>query len=85
MKYSYEINESNEIRVWDIENPNEENQPFFYQPNWPNGEQWSSKEEAEEWVLLFIASLKNSKSEYLAGDSPESPKKLRPQPKEKAI
>jgi hypothetical protein len=79
MRYIYEINESNEIRVWDKENPNEYNAPFFYQPDWPNETPWADKEEATAWVELFIETLVNPSYEFLPGDSPDEPKKIRPE------
>jgi hypothetical protein len=82
MKYIYEINESNEIRVWDTQNPNELNAPFFLQPDWPNGTPWTDTAEATAWVELFIESLENPESEFIPGDSPDEPKKLRPEPTE---
>lgn len=80
MRYNYEINSDLEIRVWDTENPNEKNAPFIYQPHWPNGAEWTDKAEAQTWLDLFIESLENPESEYLPGNSPDEPKKLRLQP-----
>lgn len=80
MRFEYQINSKKEIRVWDLENPNEKNAPFFLQPNWPNGTAWKDKAEAKAWVELFIDSMENPESEYLPGKSPEEPKRLRPEP-----
>lgn len=79
MRYVYEINEKNEVRVWDNERPNENNAPFLFQPDWPNGTPWTDRAEAEAWVNLLIDSLLNPTSEYVAGSSPEEPRQLRPQ------
>lgn len=74
-RYKFEIDENNAIRVWDLENPNEINAPFFYQPDWPNGTPWASRKEAEDWVLLFIETMENPNHEFEPGDGPEAPKK----------
>lgn len=57
MRYHYEIDENNAVRIWDTENPNENGAPFFYQPELPDGTPWSSREEAEQWATEFIAGL----------------------------
>jgi len=80
MRFQAEINDKNQIRVWDTENPNELNAPFFYQPNWPNGTEWADKAEAQAWLDLFIESMENPESEYLPGNSPDKPKLPRPEP-----
>lgn len=78
-RYTYEIDNKNAIRVWDNENPNEDNAPFFFQPDWPNGKPWASKAEAENWAQLFIESLENPASEFVPGSSPETHPAPRPQ------
>lgn len=80
MRFIYEINEKNEIRVWDTENPNEKNAPFLLQPDWPDFTPWASREEAEAWVQLLIESLVNPESEFLPGRTPSVPKRPRPIP-----
>lgn len=80
MRYIYEINETNAIRVWDTETPNELNAPFFLQPDWPDATPWADRAEAEAWAQVFIESLVNPESEFIPGDSPNEPKKLRPEP-----
>jgi hypothetical protein len=57
MRYRYEINDKNEIRIWDLENPNENGAPFFFQPDQPSGERWLNYEQAQAWVKSFISSL----------------------------
>lgn len=75
--YKYEVNEKNEIRIWDLVNPNFKGSPFLFQPTWPNGAAWASPEEAAAWAELVIESMENPTSEFLAGDSPEEPRKQR--------
>jgi hypothetical protein len=55
--YRYEIDENNAISIWDVENPNEFNKPFFFQPTWPDNTPWASKEEAEQWAVDKINEL----------------------------
>jgi len=54
MKYKYEIDDQNAVRVWDLENPNEENKPFLYQPNQSDGTAWESSEQAKNWIEALI-------------------------------
>lgn len=53
-KYKYEIDENNAVRIWDLNNPNENNVPFFYQPDYPDGTPWEDKDAAEKWALETI-------------------------------
>jgi len=85
MRYTIQINDKNEIRIWDNDNPNELNAPFLYQPDWPDGTAWANKEEAQAWADLFVESLQNPESEYLAGNNPAEPKKSRPLPEPEEI
>lgn len=57
MRYRYEIDSQNIVRVWDDENPNENNAPFFYQPNRPDGLPWTDRADAQAWVDAFIVML----------------------------
>jgi hypothetical protein len=81
-RYEYKINEVNAISVWDTENPNENGAPFLFQPDWPNTTPWASKEQAEEWVGVFIESLENPESEFVPGESPDNHPKPRLEPVE---
>lgn len=49
----YEIDEKNEIRIYDDINA----EPFWYQPHYPNGDAFDSVEEATTWAELAIQSL----------------------------
>lgn len=77
-RYIYEVDNKNIVRIWDTENPNENNEPFFLQPDWPNGTPWASKAEASAWAELLIESIANPESEFVPGDSPDQPQKPRP-------
>jgi hypothetical protein len=55
--YVYEIDENNAVRMWDIECPNEKDEPFFYQPDHPDATPWESTEAAENWTVNFINQL----------------------------
>jgi hypothetical protein len=57
MRYRYEIDETNSVRVWDEENPNENGAPFLLQDVHPDGRAWANRAEAQEWVEAFIAEL----------------------------
>jgi hypothetical protein len=56
-RYIYEIDDALAIRVWDTTNPNEENKPFLYQPNHPDGTAWADKDAATAWIDAFIVEL----------------------------
>jgi len=77
-RYYYEIDDNNAISVWDNENPNENNQPFLFQPDWPDNTPWASRDEAEGWVSVFIESAVNPESEFVAGNSPKTHPMPRP-------
>lgn len=79
MKYIYEVNELNAIKIWDTGNPNEMGAPFFFQPDWPDCTPWANRDEAVTWAELFIESLENPESKFVPGDSPKEPKRLRPE------
>lgn len=57
MRYRYEIDDANAVRIWDDENPNENGAPFFYQPDRPDRTPWANRAEAKAWVDEFIAFL----------------------------
>jgi len=49
----YEIdNETYAVSIWDDINP----EPFWFQPDYPNGDQFDSYEEAETWAQLALQS-----------------------------
>ena len=51
----YEIDNDLALRMWDDENPNEENLPFFYQPYQPDETPWDSYAQVEEFANACIA------------------------------
>jgi hypothetical protein len=53
-KYIYEIDESNTIRVWNEEVPDELGRPFLLQPDYPDGRPWESRAAAEAWIVNLI-------------------------------
>ena len=58
-RFRYEIDELNAVRIWNDDNPYEDDAPFFYQPNKPDGNPWIDKAEAEAWVVDLINGLLN--------------------------
>lgn len=76
-RYTYEIDDNNALRMWDAEVPNENNAPFLFQPNWPNGVAWADAQEAAGWADAFITSLEDPNSPLVAGDGPDAPVKER--------
>lgn len=39
-------------------------EPVIFQPDWPNGTEWSSKQEAEIWAQLCIDSIEDPAAPY---------------------
>jgi len=79
-RYRFEIDTDNAIRVWDNENPNENDAPFMFQPDWPDVTPWADAAQATDWAEVFIASLVDPESEFVAGNSPDTHPALRPEP-----
>lgn len=52
--FRYEIDENNNVRIWDDENPNPEGAPFIFQPHSPTGQPWADAQEAEAWAQDHI-------------------------------
>jgi hypothetical protein len=81
-RYRYEIDAENAIKVWDKENPNDQGAPFLFQPNWPSGDAWADKAEAQAWVELYIEALSDLSAELVPGVSPDKPVVPRVKPEE---
>jgi hypothetical protein len=79
-RYEFEVDNQKTIRIWDTQNPNESGAPFMLQPEWPSGQPWDSKDQAESWVQVFIEELENPESRLLAGNSPDTHPAIRPEP-----
>lgn len=77
MRYRYEVDENNVVKIWDDQVPNEYDAPFIIQPDWPNTTPWGSRADAENWAEVFIEHLENESSEFVPGDSPENHPKPR--------
>jgi hypothetical protein len=71
-RYRYEIDAQNAIRVWDNENPNENDAPFFLQPDWPDATPWADKAEAQAWAEQLILSMTDETAD-LPGENPDQP------------
>jgi hypothetical protein len=78
-RYRFEIDTNNAIRMFDNENPNEGDAPFMFQPDWPDVTPWADEAQATDWAEVFIASLENPESEFVAGNSPDAHPALRPE------
>ena len=79
-RYRFEIDTENAIRIWDKQTPNENGAPFLFQPDWPDVTPWASSAQATDWAEVFIASLVDPASEFVAGNSPSTHPSLRPEP-----
>lgn len=81
-RYRFKVGTDKAIKIWDNDNPNENDAPFMFQPDWPDLTPWESKAQATNWAEVFIASLVDTDSEFVAGNSPDTHPAIRPQPLE---
>jgi hypothetical protein len=81
-RYRFKVGTDKAIKIWDNDNPNENDAPFMLQPDWPDLTPWASKAQATNWAEVFIASLVNPESEFVAGNSPDTHPAIRPEPVE---
>lgn len=58
--HTYTIDENKTIEVFG----EGEEVPFLRQPNYPNGDAFDTREEAETWAQLFIEALVNEEAPY---------------------
>lgn len=65
------------IRVWYPD----ADAPSLFQPDWPDGTPWASREEAQEWADLYVASLEDDDAPY-APNTPGEPGAPKPTPEE---
>jgi hypothetical protein len=49
----YEVDKDNIVHMWDDVNP----EPFLFQPHYPNGDSFDTKEEAETWAQYKLEEL----------------------------
>lgn len=75
--HTYTINENNTIEIFG------EGQeiPFLRQPNYPNGDAFDTREEAETWAQLYIEALVNEEAPFapIGKDIPGEPKPTKEQ------
>ena len=79
-RYRFEIDTDNAIRIWDNVTIGEQGAPFLFQPDWPDVTPWSDAAQATDWAEVFIASLVDPLSEFVAGNSPDTHPAIRPEP-----
>jgi hypothetical protein len=71
----YEIDENDGFAIRILHNGAE--LPVIFQPDWPDGTPWASKEEASAWAELKIGEFDINHT-IRAGSSPSEPSKPRP-------
>jgi hypothetical protein len=72
----FEIDENNAIYAFDSDS----DVPFLFQPDWPDLTPWADEAQATDWAEVFIASLVDPLSEFVAGNSPDTHPAIRPEP-----
>lgn len=55
---------------------NDSSEPSLYQPNWPDGTNWASFNEAQLWAEQYISSMLNDTAPY-APLGPNTPAPVR--------
>ena len=64
IRYEIDDNDNFAIRLWDLDNPNENNEPFMYQPHFPNGDVWESHDEAESWAQAKVLEMTDESAPF---------------------
>lgn len=77
MSMRYEILEDNTVEVFYDDNT----VPSLRQPNYPGGDAFLDKEDAENWAKLYIASVEDELAPY-APNHPGEPGSPKPTPEE---
>jgi hypothetical protein len=77
--FTYEIDDSNAIHMWDGVNP----EPFLFQPHWPDSTPWADRAEAQAWAEAKVAELTDDTAPW-AGFTPSQPTIPRPTVQETA-
>lgn len=73
MRYRYEVDEKNTLRIWDLEKPNHDGSPIILQPDFPDATPWT-REQAEEWAADWIEMMTNPDHEFLPRSGPSAEK-----------
>lgn len=71
MRYRYEINSLNELRIWDQEIVDPNGHPIIFQPNFPDASEWT-KDQAEEWANDWIEMMTNPEFQFYPKEGPLS-------------
>lgn len=71
MRYRYEVDESNTLRIWDLEQPSHNGDPIILQPDFPDVTPWTL-EQAEEWAADWIEMMTNPEFEFYPKEGPLS-------------
>lgn len=69
--YTIEIDDSSGFAVRLYENGADA--PFLYQPHWPSGDLWSSRQEASDWGNAYITSITDENAPYAPGGPGQEP------------
>jgi hypothetical protein len=73
MTYRYEIDENNAIHMW----VDTQEQPFLFQPDYPDGTTWADRNDAEAWAKAKIDELSNIENP-MAPDFPNQEPRKQP-------
>lgn len=76
MRYKYEVDENNILRIWDLEQPYPSGDPLILQPDFPDATPWN-KDQATEWANDWIEMMTNPDHEFLPRSGPSAEKNKR--------
>ena len=79
MSVGYSIKKGNLVVIW---LDSEDTPGNLEQPHWPNGTEWASKKEAEDWAKAWVAYNADETADR-PGDGPDQP--LIPHPTNKEV
>ena len=54
MRFIYEITDNNEVKIYDTVESDTPELPVIWQPFYPNGEKFQTREAAESWAIAHV-------------------------------
>lgn len=73
MSYRIEILENNTVEIF----AEGQEVPGIRQPNWPNGQEWASADEARGWAEMYVESIEVPEAPY-APSEPGGERRAKP-------
>ena len=74
--FSYTVDKNNVVNIFN--SADEQETPCVVQPQWPAGQPWADKAEAEAWAKLYVEASNDPTIDPIPGHSPDAPTRPRP-------